>query len=93
MRFFQQSLAFIVFIVINFHGVAQASDTDASTLASSEQALDELASQRQWQHLLHIRLHPFSQRVISQNDDDNFFLSPEGKEDPAAELKADYQAF
>ena len=103
MRFFQQSLAFIVFIVINVHGVAQASDADASTVASSElsvselsfpeQALDELASQRQWQHLLHIRLHPFSQRVISQNDDGNFFLSPQGKEDPAAELKADYQAF
>lgn len=59
----------------------------------SEVKLAELAQKKQWLHLLHVRRHPFSQQVISQNDDSSFFLSDRGKYDFLAELRANYQAF
>ena len=51
----------------------------------------DLAARREWQTLLHYR--PDAQGVVSDADDPRFFLSPTGKNDPAAELAATLRAF
>jgi hypothetical protein len=50
----------------------------------------QLASARTWQVLLHYR--PLGDRQKSLVDDPDYFLSPEGKTDPQAELAAAIQA-
>lgn len=55
--------------------------------------IEHVANQKQWHHLLHYRLHPYTFRWQSQNDSETFFLSPIGKQSPQAELEADLQAF
>lgn len=62
-----------------------------SWLSESEQRA--LARQPQWLALLHYKDEVWSTGFISQVDDERFFLSPHGKFDPAAELKADLAAF
>ena len=73
-------------------GHSSSASHDISHSAVAEQ-LTTLSQSRQWHHLLHVRLHPFSRRVISQNDDPDFFLAQQGKDDPLAELQANYHAF
>jgi hypothetical protein len=64
-----------------------------ATSLPDDDALQALAEKPQWAHLLHYRLHPLKGRHLSQNDSPEFFLAADGKEDPAAELKADLNAF
>lgn len=59
----------------------------------SPDKLEKLANSQQWQHLLHYRLHPYTLRFMSQNDSENFFLSPQGKRSLQAELTANLAAF
>lgn len=68
---------------------------DGSYLAQlTERAQRErLAEQREWQVLLHYKPRLFSPGVESQVDSESFFLSPEGKYDPQAELNATLAAF
>ena len=58
-----------------------------------EQRLQQLAASAQWQHLLHYRLHPFTGRMMSQNDSPDFFLAADGKRNLLSELSAALQAF
>ncbi len=66
-------------------------DTYLSELLSLSQAAD-LAHQRTWYLLLHYRQN-FTGGVTSQADDLGFFLSPQGKTQPQAELEATLRAF
>jgi len=54
---------------------------------------ERLAEHREWQVLLHYKPRLFSPGVESQVDSESFFLSPEGKYDPQAELTATLAAF
>ncbi|ASP39968.1 hypothetical protein CHH28_15380 [Bacterioplanes sanyensis] len=71
-------------LLLLYSGVCVASN-DASTF-------EALAQHKQWQHLLHYRLH-WNGEVYSQNDSDEFFLHPTGKYDALAELNAAVRAF
>jgi hypothetical protein len=51
-----------------------------------------LANQREWHLLLHYRPTLFG-GMISEQDDPGFFLSPDGKTDPQAEIEATLAAF
>ena len=51
-----------------------------------------LAEQREWQLLLHYKPNLFG-GVTSEEDDPGFFLSPDGKTDPQAELDATLKQF
>ena len=52
-----------------------------------------LAERPGWRALLYYKPLPFSRGVESEVDSDSFFLSPEGKRDPQAELDATLAAF
>lgn len=52
-----------------------------------------LADRRDWHVLLHYRSRALGSGVASDADDPRFFLAPEGKTDPAAELAATLAAF
>lgn len=54
--------------------------------------IKNLASERQWKKLLHFETQMFGLKTESQIDSWNFFLSPQGDENPEAELKATIQA-
>ncbi len=60
--------------------VAEANPQPDSLLA--------LSSSLQWQRLGHYQEHGLSKGMTSEVDDTRFFLSPEGKYDPQAELQA-----
>jgi len=51
-----------------------------------------LAGEREWRLLLHYGTDSFG-RVVSEEDDEGFFLSPHGKYDPQAELEATIRQF
>ncbi len=51
-----------------------------------------LADEREWHLLLHYRANVFG-GVTSEQDDEGFFLSPQGKHDPQAELDATIEQF
>lgn len=55
---------------------------------SASDRLDELAHQPAWLNLGHYRPDLMGSGYTSQADDDAFFLSPEGKHSPQAELEA-----
>jgi hypothetical protein len=57
------------------------------------QRLEALAAKKQWQQLLHVRAIPLSSARESQNDSPSFFLAANGKQNPAAELIADFESF
>jgi hypothetical protein len=52
----------------------------------------KLASEREWHLLLHYRKDPFGGHT-SEQDDPGFFMSPDGKTDPQAELNATLKQF
>lgn len=54
--------------------------------------LDQLAQSEQWRTLLHYQETSYSDANQSQADDPAFFLSPEGADDPRAELVATLDA-
>ena len=55
--------------------------------------VQDLASQRTWQLLLHYRTDLLGSGVTSEIDDTDFFLALTGKTDPRAELEATLKAF
>ena len=74
---------------------APGARADAAYLADLQQRAAEahLAERRDWQVLLHYRSNALGDGVTSDADDPRFFLAPEGKTDPAAELAATLAAF
>ncbi len=61
--------------------------------ALAEASRLQLAAHPGWLALLHYKTETISRRIVSQADDDAFFLSADGKWDAAAELSADLRAF
>ena len=53
----------------------------------------KLADSREWHLLVHYRRNLVSSGYRSQIDDPAFFLAPQGKTDPQAELEATLRAF
>jgi len=72
--------------------LAALSFTSSASLPSESQ-LKELSQDSQWLHLLHYHQAGLFSSFESQIDDPDFFLSPEGKTNPLAELHATIQAF
>ncbi len=60
---------------------------------SEIQHLQEVAENQQWKHLLHYHKVGLLPKDESQADDPDFFLAPQGKTDPFAELSASIKAF
>ena len=52
----------------------------------------KLSEEREWRLLLHYRANLF-EGYTSEQDEPGFFMSPEGKTDPAAELAATLRKF
>ena len=55
--------------------------------------LNRLADKRIWQVLIHYRANLLGSGVTSEIDDPEFFLAPDGKENPESELEATLTAF
>ncbi len=79
--------AFLALMAVLSAPLAKGSDI------AGKNDIQALAAHKQWHHLLHVRYHPYTFRTLSQNDSPAFFLSEQGKVDPAAELQADLEAF
>lgn len=69
-------------------GTAAAAQATAMAVPLTEPQLQQLAAQAAWQRLLHRPLGGGPSQVLS----DDFFLSPQGREDAVAELRATLQA-
>lgn len=65
----------------------------AQDQAWSQAQWRELWLHEQWRQLVHYRPGTWPDSWISQADDTRFFLSPEGKADPRAEMQATLAAF
>jgi hypothetical protein len=67
--------------------------------ATPTEQLQQLARERQladapmWHALLHYRRHPLTRQLRSLADDPGFFLAPQGRTNPQAELDATIAAF
>ncbi len=89
-------LAFLAFLICLLHAVpsdAQQSDRELyvrQLIHRAEQA--KLAEQREWHLLLHYRKGLFG-GYESEQDDPGFFMSSNGKADPAAELASTLTQF
>jgi hypothetical protein len=71
-----------------------ASKDDAYLRELIERAqVERLAAQREWHVLLHYRPNFFGSGVTSMQDDAGFFMAPDGKTDPQAELAATLARF
>lgn len=81
------------FCTFSLASVSAFSSTENIASVISDSQIQALAKKSQWAHLLHVRLHPFSRKIISQNDSENFFLAADGKTNPEAEMAADIAAF
>ncbi|SFL82219.1 Lnb N-terminal periplasmic domain-containing protein [Marinobacter zhejiangensis] len=62
------------------------------TLATSELPLESIALERDWLNLGHYHADTLGSGFTSQADDNEFFLSPDGKHSPYAELVATLDA-
>lgn len=86
-------LVLLVSLFVPSLSSAQSSDRDSYLAQLIEQAQQEkLADQREWHLLLHYRKGIFG-GYESEQDDPGFFMSPNGKTDPAAELSATLAQF
>lgn len=81
-------LIFFLFFVLNL-----STTSAVAAPVMNDEALTQLAQQKQWQHLLHYRYHPYTFRFASQNDSPSFFLAADGKTSLKAEMTADIKAF
>jgi len=68
-------------------GALIASEPYATSELVAQARADGLAQDREWQTLLHVERNWYGARR-SRVDDPEFFFSPQGKSDPAAELDA-----
>jgi uncharacterized protein DUF4105 len=81
--------------LVLFVGQSGAEESPASSYVEDLQHRAhtlKLAEMREWQLLLHYRANLFG-GYTSEQDDPGFFLSPEGKTNPAAELDATLKQF
>lgn len=85
------SRRFTLLFVLSFVGPAQAATLDADALIQKTKAL-HLETHPQWLNLLHYRKRFFG-GMESQADGKGFFLAPNGKTDPEAELRATITEF
>jgi hypothetical protein len=86
-------LVFAAFSVTAHNANAQQPDQEIYLAQLIEQAREEkLADQREWHLLLHYRARIFG-GYESEQDDPGFFLSPEGKTNPDAELESTLTQF
>jgi len=86
-------LVFIACFFVSIISHAQQPDHEAylqDLIAKAQQK--HLSDQREWHLLLHYRKGLFG-GYESEQDDPGFFLSPNGKTDPAAELNATLAKF
>lgn len=81
-----KKLSFTCLLIFSLASIT--SSLAAHQLPISQEEVQQLAQKKQWQHLLHYRLHPYTLSFKSQNDSPNFFLSPQGKTSLTAELAA-----
>ncbi len=96
--FLTRRLSIVLLLFILF--LAPASPVDAGELPGnaylveliSKGAQANLASEREWHLLLHYRKDLLG-GYISEQDDPGFFMSPDGKTDPQAELDATLKQF
>lgn len=72
---------------------AQAADDGYLAQLKQRARQEEIAARPEWNALLHYQPRRFSRGMESLVDTDAFFLSPEGKYDPLAELDATLAAF
>ena len=79
-------LKFFLFFALTLSATSAVA-SPALVSVIDDEILMQVAQQKQWQHLLHYRTHPFTLRFQSQNDSPKFFLSPEGKTSLQAELE------
>jgi uncharacterized protein DUF4105 len=81
---------FAAFIHFSALSPAVASPADDSYLKEliDRATTDRLADQRDWHVLLHYLPNLFGSGVTSMEDDPGFFMAPNGKTDPQAELAA-----
>jgi hypothetical protein len=85
----------ILCVLILFIGQSSAEESPASSYVEELQHRAhtlKLAETREWQLLLHYRANLFG-GYTSEQDDPGFFLSSEGKTNPAAELDATLKQF
>ncbi len=59
----------------------------------AQAAEDQLAQRPEWRNLLHYKSYPLIPGGRSLNDDPDFFLAPDGKTNPSAELVATLRSF
>jgi hypothetical protein len=78
----------IIFIIIFLTPYQSFSNEQAETTI-----VGKVSAMQQWQHLLHFRSHSLLGFMESENDIDNFFISPMGKTDLKAELVAEVALF
>jgi hypothetical protein len=88
----------LVFLILFLVGVSHAAIARVATQDAVDDAIQRatelrLAQHPSWLALLHYKQEAFSADVISQADDDKFFLSESGKTQPQAELEANISAF
>lgn len=80
-------LAFIALISIPVYSLADTSSRSYQQDLIDQARLVRLADEREWHLLLHYQMSVLG-GVASEEDDPGFFLSPQGKYDPQAELDA-----
>lgn len=85
-------LVIVAFVTIPSQSLAEplAQNYQRELIEQARQA--RLAEEREWHLLLHYNTD-FLGRVTSEEDDEGFFMSPRGKQDPQAELNATIAQF
>jgi hypothetical protein len=81
----------VITLLLLLASPCRAAQDEYATILKEQAAAADLHRQRTWEVLLHYR--PHGERLVSLVDDPAFFLSPQGKGDPAAELAATIDAF
>jgi len=85
-------LAIVVLVSIPSHSLAEPTPRAYQQELIEQARRARLADEREWHLLLHYRANLLG-GVTSEEDDEGFFLSPQGKHDPQAELEATIAQF
>ena len=85
-------LLLIALLAVPICGWADQGSTNYRDELIAQATLARLADAREWHLLLHYQDNLFG-GVTSEQDDEGFFLSPQGKHDPQAELEATIESF
>lgn len=85
-------LLLIALLAVPIGGWADQGSTDYRDELIEQAERARLAAAREWHLLLHYQANLFG-GVTSEEDDEGFFLSPQGKYNPQAELAATIESF